>query len=442
MNQDDIKKYIVCINGGSGVVFQSMDIDYSYILTAKHVFDDISTELYNNLVSIHLFNTISNTYEIVKPPFELEIGENYFPHSEDGVDIAIIKLPKIDNVEKIIVKEDISIDNMNYCLYGYPSIRRNPINQPINSGWFRSDLNVTILTEIENKRREADISKNQNYTELKGSSGGGIVKIQGDYLVLAGIQSRVVSNEEALGRIEFTPMIYFNEIIDQYSDKLLKLLPSYMRGFAMLKEEVIKLEGYVNSVSSLAIRGRLKLQVDRIILSPNDINKTFKDQLLISKENKETVLSEKLWIAWLEYLIVLQIVKEKTLNSQELCEIFNNIRLIHSDTYKDWFKIMDDIFETDLYGLNDKGILIVSTNKIPQYNTIPTGLIADIANASSVSEFKTDNAGHPLSQFKFIHIKAFEKLITDNQTDINANYTGLNISKLETKLKTIFDEIL
>ena len=371
MNQDDIKKYIVCINGGSGVIFQSMDIQYSYILTAKHVLEDVDTEPYNKLVSIHFFSPITNSYELVKPPFELEIGENYFPHSEDGVDIAIIKLPKIDNVEKIIIKEDISIDSNNYCLYGYPSIRRNPINQSINSGWFRSDLDVTILTEIENKRREADIGKNQNYAELIGSSGGGIVKIQGDYLVLAGIQSRVVSNEEALGRIEFTPIKHFNEIIDQFSDKLVSLLPPYMTSFAMLKEEVIKLEGYVNSVSSLAIRGRLKLQADRIQLSPNEINNTFKEQLLISKENKETVLSEKLWISWLEYLIVLQIVKEKILNNQELCEIFNNIRLIHSDTYKDWFKIMDDIFETDLYGLSDKGILIVSTNKKPEYDTIP-----------------------------------------------------------------------
>ena len=89
MNQDDIKKYIVCINGGSGVIFQPMDIKYSYILTAKHVFDDIDTELYNNLVTIHFFNAITDTYETAKPPFELIIGENYFPHSDDGIDIAI-----------------------------------------------------------------------------------------------------------------------------------------------------------------------------------------------------------------------------------------------------------------------------------------------------------------------------------------------------------------
>lgn len=37
MTKDNIKEYIVCINGGSGVIFQPMDEKYSYILTAKEV---------------------------------------------------------------------------------------------------------------------------------------------------------------------------------------------------------------------------------------------------------------------------------------------------------------------------------------------------------------------------------------------------------------------
>ncbi|MFV8339617.1 ABC-three component system protein [Flavobacterium sp. LB3P21] len=445
MNQDDIKKYIVCINGGSGVIFQPMDIEYSYILTAKHVFEDVDSELYNNLVTIHFFNSITNSYEVLKPSFELEIGENYFPHSEEGVDIAIIKLPKIDNVEKIIIKEDISIDNKDYCLYGYPSIRRNPINQSINLGWFRADLDVTILTEIENKRREADISKNQNHAELVGSSGGGIVKIQGDYLVLAGIQSRVVSNEEILGRIEFTPIGYFNDIIDEYQSKLTPLLPPYMNNFKFLKDEILTLEGYVGEANVETIRNKLKLKIDEIQLKPNDILKlSFKDQLLVNNENKAAFLSKKLWTSWLEYLIVLQIVKNKVIDNNDVSEIFNKIRLIHSETQKDWMKIMPDIFKTDLYGLNEKGVLIISTNKNPSCNIIEgKEIINNIANAFSIENFKTDNAEiHPLQQFKFMHINVFEKeCIEKNQIVLNT-CTGINANQLIPKLKEIFDEIL
>jgi hypothetical protein len=445
MNQDDIKKYIVCINGGSGVVFQPMDIEYSYILTAKHVFDDIATEPYNNLVTINFFNPTTSTYELVKPPFELEMGENYFPHSEVNVDIAIIKVPKIDNIKKIIIKEDISKDNKDYSLCGYPSIRRKPIEQSINLGWFRSDLEVTILTEIGNKRREADISKNQNQSELEGSSGGGIVKIQDDYIVLAGIQSRVVSNEEVLGRIEFTPVGYFNEIVNEYPNKLAPFQPPYMNDFKFLKDEILNLEGYVGEANVETIRNKLKLKVDEIQLKPNDILKlSFKDQLLVNNENKATILSKKLWISWLEYLIVLQIVKNKIIDNDDVSEIFNKIRLIHSETQKDWMKIMPDIFKTDLYGLNDKGILIISTNKNPSCNIIEgEEIITNIASAFSIEGFKTDNAEiHPLQQFKFMHINVFEKeCIEKNQIILN-DCTGINANKLIPKLKEIFDEIL
>lgn len=444
MNQDDIKKYIVCINGGSGVVFQSMDVGYTYILTAKHVLEDLDSEPYNNLVTIHFFNTITNTYELLEPPFELNTGENYFPHSVEGVDIAIIKLQKIDNLENVIIKEDISTDNIEYYLCGYPSIRRNPANQPINLGWYRSDLNVTILTEIENKRREADISKNQNYDELVGSSGGGIIKIQGDYLALAGIQCKVVSREEFLGRVEFTPIGYFNDIINEYPDKLTPLLPPYMNNFKFLKEEILNLEGYVGEINVETIRNKLKLKADEILLNPNDILKlSFKDQLLVNNENKTTFLSKKLWTSWLEYLIVLQIVKNKIIDNNDVSEIFNNIRLIHSETQKDWMKIMPDIFKTDLYGLNEKGILIISTNKNPSCNIIEgKEIITNIANAFSIESFKTDNAEiHPLQQFKFMHINIFEKELEKNQIILNT-CTGINANQLIPKLKEIFDEIL
>lgn len=445
MNQDDIKKYIVCVNGGSGVIFQPMDIEYSYILTAKHVLEDVASEVYNNLVTIHFFNSITNTYEILKAPFELQIGENYFPHSGHGVDIAIIKLPKIDNLEKIIIKEDIAVDNKDYCLYGYPKLRRHPIGQPINLNWIRPDLDVTILDVKEGKKREADISKNQNYDELVGTSGGGIVKIFEDYLLLAGIQSEVVSNAESLGRIKFTPVGYFNEIVNEYPDKLTPLLPPYMNSFKFLKDEILNLEGYVGEANVETIRNKLKLKVDEIQLKPNDILKlSFKDQLLVNNENKATILSKKLWTSWLEYLVVLQIVKNKIIDNTDVLEIFNNIRLIHSETQKDWMKIMPDIFKSDLYGLNDKGILIISTNKNPSCNIIEgKEIIMNIANAFPVESFKTDNAEmHPLQQFKFMHINVFEKeCIEKNQIALNT-CTGINANQLIPKLKEIFDEIL
>ena len=38
LNKNDLKKYSVVVEDGSGCLFQSMTDEYTYILTAKHIF--------------------------------------------------------------------------------------------------------------------------------------------------------------------------------------------------------------------------------------------------------------------------------------------------------------------------------------------------------------------------------------------------------------------
>ena len=88
MNKDDIKKYIVCINGGSGVIFQPMDASSTYILTAKHVFEDIDTG-FAGTVKIEYYEVATAGFKEVTP-FALKPDVNYFPHPVEGTDIALL----------------------------------------------------------------------------------------------------------------------------------------------------------------------------------------------------------------------------------------------------------------------------------------------------------------------------------------------------------------
>ncbi|MEZ7506058.1 ABC-three component system protein [Flavobacterium sp. Arc2] len=463
MNQDDIKKYIVCINGGSGVIFQPMDIEYSYILTAKHVFEDVDSEPYNNLVTIHFFNAITNTYEVVKPPFELEIGENYFPHSEDGVDISIIKLPKIANVEKIIIKEDICIDNKDYCLSGYPSIRRNSIIQSINLGWFRADLDVTILTEIANKRREADISKNQNHAELVGSSGGGIVKIQGDYLVLAGIQSRVVSNEEFLGRIEFTPIGCFNEIIDEYKDKLTPLLPPYLANFSFLKDKVFNIDAGADDNDIIFTRNFLKHKANQIIssdITPVGIKDFFKERLILNNEDLTILNDEIIYATWLEFLVIMNIAKSKVHCFLDLEDLFNKVRLIYKNTNSKWqgSDFLKECMNCDLTDLQVNGTVLINTKEIPakekiehykidKDSIIPSigNLKKDYQNGNFGDVFIDDAAGEAkefvFDKYRFIHFEFLKKFLITGKSEEFKDFNNSNQPELLSKLNSIYGEL-
>jgi len=463
MNQDDIKKYIVCINGGSGVVFQPMDIEHSYILTAKHIFEDLNLEPYNNLVTIHFFNEITNEYEILKPPFELEIGENYFPHIEDGVDIAIIKVPKINNLEKIIIKDDISTDSKDYSLYGYPKLRRKSIGGQINLDWIRADLEVTILGAKENKKREADISKNQNYDELVGTSGGGIVKIYEDYLLLVGIQSEVVSNEESIGRIKFTPIVCFNEIVDEYKNKLTPLLPPYLTNFSFLKDKVFNINAGPDDNDIAFTRNFLKNKTYQIInsdITPIGIKDFFKERLILKNSDLTTLNDEIIYATWLEFLVIMNIAKNKVHSFSDLEDLFNKVRLIYKNTNSQWQSsdFLKECMSCDLSNLQVNGTVLINTDVLPQKNQvhhykIEKGSIIsnidflrkDYQNGSFGNIFIGDAASETkefvFDKYTFIHFEFLKKFLIIEKSDEFKEFNINNQPDLLNKLNSIYGEL-
>jgi len=83
MKIDDIREYIVIVNGGSGCIFQPEDDACSYILTARH------NILYNkNIISeLTRFEFRDKTWRSI-PVQRFTKMDDYFPHPDK--DIAII----------------------------------------------------------------------------------------------------------------------------------------------------------------------------------------------------------------------------------------------------------------------------------------------------------------------------------------------------------------
>jgi hypothetical protein len=446
MDLNDFKLYSVIIEGGSGVLFQPMNIlDYTYVLTAKHnIFNKRPKADDSRFDEEYLLDKV-NVYiqeQKGKPQKELQIiiGETYFPH--ETIDIAILKIGYIEGYQNIYANEDYrKLEGANIC--GYPGYLRNEkssISEQYTSfiiGNFISINSATCLAQLTDERK--------GQVEISGLSGGGILKIENNHLSLFGIQIEVSSRMEN-GQIEFVPIMFFDDIINSPDniDKLTPLYPPYIGRFELLKEDILKLESCIDPDFISVLREKFLLKVDEIELSPiNIMSAPFSNQLLMHNVNKSAMISKKLWISWLEYLIVLHIIKDRSLSNDDLPDIFNTIRLIHTERNEDWQRFMSDIFRTDLYGLNDKGVLIVSSNKTPS-NVLIEGnqMITNIANANPVGSFKTDIADiHPLEQFKFIHIRAFEKVCEENECELK-NFTGLRIKELIKELKKLFDELL
>lgn len=439
MNMDTIKEYTVIVNGGSGCIFQPIDNTHSYILTAKHNIVDAK----NQISELTRFKLNGNSWDEIEIPFEkLVDNENYFPHPNR--DIAIIKIDKIHDLENIIRIDDIENERVEYILVGYPETRRNA-NPNIKENWYRYVENVTILNLKANQLREGLISNNAGYEEIVGHSGGGILKIVGDYILLAGIQNKMVDAEnEQLGRIEFSPISLFDEIINAHPKHLSTLHPPYYKSFVFLKEQIMKLEGCFYDIEYT--RQYLREITDEIIknpLTPSIIRNHLNERLLANGERESSFYNKGLWIAWLEFLIILKVVNLNPKTEQELDNIFNQYRVIYSSSKEDWSTFIMDIVCSDYKGLKENACLIVANDKKPEISIIGKGMIPNLARNVQKKRMKIDEGvNHPFESFKHIHIHAFQKNCIIEKGNEYTHFDSTNENELLQKLKQEYENIL
>lgn len=81
---------------------------------------------------------------------------------------------------------------------------------------------------------EAGISGSLIIEEVRGDSGGCILKIINGQLFICGIQNRMASANEQLGKIKFTSLSEFDKIIEKYPDILALIFPYHLKYFSFL----------------------------------------------------------------------------------------------------------------------------------------------------------------------------------------------------------------
>tara|TARA_R110002072_G_scaffold302796_1_gene488829 strand:+ start:18707 stop:19168 length:462 start_codon:yes stop_codon:yes gene_type:complete len=136
MSHNELKKHTVKVGSGSGCLFQPMDEGYTYILTAKHLFqtDEPKAEnrayVENGSEIMLTFQYHDNDEWIEDPvPFILEIGVNFFPHEKAQVDAVILKIPYKEGFDNIFIRDTNTADTFYLC--GFPG-RLNDEDEPGN----------------------------------------------------------------------------------------------------------------------------------------------------------------------------------------------------------------------------------------------------------------------------------------------------------------------
>lgn len=456
MNFDDLKNYIVCLNGGTGVVFQPEDANFSYILTARHIFEGVDARPYKGMINIAYYCHTKKQF-VEETPVEKQKELNYFPHKDRNIDLAVLKVARLDCPGDLMFKQDSLGGETGYNLAGFPNLRR--VGDKITLNWVRLDMEVTLLQDLENKRREADCSKNPILAELKGTSGGGLFKIVDGMIFLAGIQSSVVSEEERMGRVEFTPVLVISEIIHAYTGHLEELLPYYMKAFGFSKDKAFHLRPAKINSKVLAEVARVLLKVINDVCKTDFnpahmVNKLGPGRMLLPGQHPQSVYLKFLWRYWLEVIAILSIVRKRRIVKDDLDEVFQQVRLLHAETTDDfWSDHLASLDDMDYTGLADAGVVLVSSLNPPQFGqyqlereTIPGRIDRVRADDSPYiqdfvygEEKDKTSAGtdFPYDKYTFIHLEYFkQKLISEDYQE----YAGKDEYDIKKLLNTKYGE--
>ena len=435
MKIDNIREYIVIVNEGSGCIFQPEDDAYSYVLTAKH-------NIVNNNGKVTILDRFvfenGNWRKIAIEKFSDSASDYYFPHPDKDKDTAIIKIKKVSGLDKIIRLDDLDNDRTGYSLCGYPHIRKDTLST------YRIDENITILTTGANQFREGQLPIVQQHEELVGQSGGAILKIKDNYILLAGIQNKIVAKKEELGRIEFSTLASIDEIIAAYPKHLSALHPPYYQSFAFLKEQIMKLEGCFFNIEYT--KCFLRDMTDVIVanpLTPNIIRNHFRERLLVYGEDSSSFYQKGLWVAWLEFLIVMKIIGLDPKTEEDLDELFDRYRVIYTSSKDDWSTMIMDIARTDHIGLKENACLVVANDVKPQIPIISRGIIPDLALSVRKNEMQIDvGIKNPFASFKYLHVHAFQRSCIVEKSHEYGRFNNTNEEELYEKLKQEYENIL
>ncbi len=399
-----LPKYTVKVDGGSGCLFQPINDEYSYVLTAKHVISD------NNSPSIIRQNLDENGTLIEE---SLEIIGEPFRHSDKNKDAVIIKVKKIELTEALLRDDLLNENKDGYFLCGHPNSRRNQNDS------FRLD-EISILQPKEHNYIESKSKQPIIYTEVIGQSGGGILKVEDSCILIAGIQSRMAAEDgkETLGRLVFMPLSFYDDIILENEDQLCKLFPPYIGSFERLLNDIFPLP-YLEYKKDI-IQNELK-RISKDLcedFAPNSILEIFKDEFLVKGTDKTINIHKKLWASFLEFLTYNQLHSEKKLKLEDLKELHKKRKLFIIDTNR-WTKKINEIYSSNLSDIENGGSIVVCATNEDNPTRVEYSkeelklLIPDISNPIDPKNI-SNTVNNPFEELKLVNIFKFQDSIIKN----------------------------
>ena len=456
MNENDLKRYTVILDDGSGVLFQPLDETQTYILSAKHVFyKDVkhhngpdTKELKDRIY--YRLSTDQGT------PIEVRVDKGVNYYENDHADAAILVLDKNSGFDQIFIDENCTA--FNECLLcGYPSkifgntndrYSNHRISRKIdttNNGYFRLETNFGNL----------------NHEDIIGFSGGGILRVCNGVINIIGIQSSTIT-DNANGQIDVVPISGYTEIIAK--NGLSEMVPSFLKSFKFLKDKAFDISAGILDSNISYTRKFLKDKTLAVIdsdITPIFIKNLFKERLLINENESLRLNDELIYLTWLEFLTLMNIAKEVACSQYDLEGIFSMSRLLYKNTNDDWQNdsFLEDCLSSNYLGLNENGTVFIKTRSNPIAGNIAYYKLEKGSLVPRIDAFRksyengtllvVDDVARPVNdtkdfvfdKFNFVHFEYLKKYILIENSEDFKTYKKSNEHELLIKLKEEYGKV-
>ncbi|WP_426370278.1 ABC-three component system protein [Pseudocolwellia sp. HL-MZ7] len=345
-----IQSYCVTVNGGSGVLVNTMTKKYSYVLTAAHVIPDKQEDLV-----VHDYKG--------KPLGVLDVIPQNLPSQEmikanpQLYDFAILKVDYQERVsQKCLPASDLS-DRATLTLVGFPETERESLD-PIKeyTGHKISVANELVIMNLDGI---------PGIETIKGMSGGGVYHVKDEIPLLIGVEFQMDNSrqEQQFGRIQCHSLARFEEIITAHSSA--PMIPAYLECFSNFRDKIFSFNvDDPNNVSALKLE--LEIAADYLIskglLPPYKVMEQYHSDLLVDSKNLGELKTYELWVAYLEFLVISVLIDgSNNADDAYLKSLEQKRRLVYTSDGTNWIQSLEYLLKTARRLLSKNGTLIVAS---------------------------------------------------------------------------------
>jgi len=410
-----IQSYCVRVNEGSGVLVNAMTQDYSYVLTAAHVIQNITNYEVIDFQGAHL-----QVLEVLTSPS---------PSDAEAVanDCAILKVSYQERVAQRSFPASCLSDRANLRFVGYPKTERVS-SAPIKhyDGHLTSVVHELVIFTVDGVPGKSTI---------EGMSGGGVYHVQGESPLLIGVEFQMdgTGQDQQYGRVQCHTLVRFKEIIIEH--KSAPMIPAYLECFSRMQEMIFAFN-VIDQSNVLNLKVALVKFADSLIKNemppPYKVMDQYDSQLLVDPLQSGELETRQLWVAYLEFLVISALIDNAgTVDGAYIKSIERKRRLLYTSDSTNWISRLEELLIIARKILDKDGTLIVASpdtaaNLLPP-NFVLDKVINNIAVVPNQGPFSIDAVESSIyTSFKLTHLEGLRKsCVIDREFEYQSVPSGL-----------------